>query len=92
MLNGTREQFQSSEVVVKAEVILHCSPCMFHFFSLYVFCKIVSREFLHFEKKESTSKKVFLCGHQDFILLNSSFNMSYKFTQINISAFVPSYI
>lgn len=57
MLNGTREQFQSSEVVVKAEVILHCSSCMFHFCSLYVFYKIVSRKFLYFEKKKAFPKR-----------------------------------
>lgn len=56
MLNGTREQFQSSEVVVKAEVILHCSSCMFHFCSMYVFYKIVSREFVHFEERKHFQK------------------------------------
>lgn len=59
MLNGTREQFQSSEVVVKAEVILHCSSCMFHFCSMYVFCKIVSRGFVHFEKRKHFQKDFF---------------------------------
>lgn len=59
MLNGTREQFQSSEVAVKAEVILHCSSCIFHFCSMCMFYKIVSRDFLHFGKK-SISKKIFL--------------------------------
>lgn len=56
MLNGTREQFQSSEVVVKAEVILHCSSCMFHFCSMCMFYKIASKDFLHFGKRKHFQK------------------------------------
>lgn len=91
MLNGTQEQFQSSEVVVKAEVILHCSSVCFIFAACMCFIRL-SEENFYILKKESISKKVFLHGNQIFILLNSSLNVSYKFSQINISAFVSSSI
>lgn len=91
MLNGTQEQFQSSEVVVKAEVILHCSSVCFIFAACMCFIKL-SAENVYILRKESISKKMFLRGNQVFILLNSSFNISYKFIQINISAFVSSSI
>lgn len=82
MLNGTQEQFQSSEVVVKAEVILHCSSVCFIFAACMCFIKL-SAENVYILRKESISKKMFLHGNQVFILLNSSFNISYKFIQIN---------
>lgn len=91
MLNGTQEQFQSSEVVVKAEVILHCSSVCFIFAACMCFIRLSAENF-YILKKESISKKIFLRGNQVFILLNSSFNISYKFIQINISAFVSSSI
>lgn len=91
MLNGTQEQFQSSEVVVKAEVILHCSSVCFIFAAYMCFIRL-SVENFYILRKESISKKIFLRGNQVFILLNSSFNISYKFIQINISAFVSSSI
>lgn len=43
-------------------------------------------------KREIISQKIFLSGNQVFILLNSNFTMSCKFTEINTSAFVSSYI
>lgn len=91
MLNGTQEQFQSSEVVVKAEVILHCSYVCFIFAACMCFIRL-SVENFYILRKESISKKIFLRGNQIFIFLNSSFNISYKFIQINISAFVSSSI
>lgn len=73
MLNGTQEQFQSSEVVVKAEVILHCSSVCFIFAVCMCFIRLSAENF-YILKKENISKKIFLHGNQVFILLNSSFN------------------
>lgn len=78
-------------MVVKAEVILHCSSVCFIFAACKCFIRLSAENF-YILKKESISKKIFLCGNQFFILINSIFNISYKFIQINISAFVTSSI
>lgn len=81
-----------NQVVMKAEVILHCSFVCFIFAVCICFIRLSAGNLYNVLKRESISKKIFLSGNQVFVLLDSSFNMSYKFSQINISAFVSPYI
>lgn len=56
VLNGTQEQFQSSEVVVKAEVILHCSSVCFIFAACMCFVRLSEENFYVLKRKAFPKK------------------------------------